>query len=162
VPPLADDDLFNYGDDTLRKEVAAYLDDKFLAALGRPAHSAWRMRMARMGVIWRLEVVYPRGAVEVRLLNFGDPALRWSGDDPELFTKIDTSVAASMIVGLLRGDLDSAGPAFGLYRVAQRLYEPHRRGVSLSRNDQDEPLCRILLENAFPRHVDRALRELGC
>jgi len=161
IPPLEDPDLFGLGAEVLRREVPRYLDDAFLAALGTPRHAAWLTRMAEMEAVWRLEVVFPSGPAEIRLLDFTRSPLRWLPDDPEVFTKIDTCATASLILGLLRGELDGASANFGLFRFARRLYQPHRRGITASRSDRDEPLMRIIGEGAFRRHVDRSLSRLG-
>ena len=160
IPPLGDDDPFSYGAELLEREVPRYLDDAFLQQLNGPSQLVWRANMARRKVRWRLEVVYPDGLIERRMLDFSREPLAWQEDGGE-YAKVHTACAASMVLGVLRGEMDGYAPMFGMMRWSRRIYFPTRAGVALRSSERDEPLTRILLDNAFLRHVDHSLRQLG-
>lgn len=141
-------------------EVRAFLDRDLLPRLDACEHSVWRERMARMGVWWRLEIVYPGGDVEVRFLDLAAPALAWSRPE-RCFPKIHTSVTASAIAGLLTGEMHEDRLSLGAMRVATRLYDVSRAGATRGGGDADEPLGRVLVPGARERFVERELTSLG-
>jgi L-ascorbate metabolism protein UlaG (beta-lactamase superfamily) len=160
VPALVDRDPCRHGEAALRADVTAFLDGELLASLA--THHEWLARMARLRAVWRLEVVYPGGAVEQRWLDFGDDTLRWTTARAGLFAGLHTSIAASAIVGLRNGEVHPDRLTLGDMRIFARLYTVSADGIVQAGSDADEPLCRVLVPGSRERHLDRALRRLGC
>jgi L-ascorbate metabolism protein UlaG (beta-lactamase superfamily) len=167
VPPL--EDRGPGETESLRQVVARYLEGPFLAGSEAPAQEAWRARMRRLGLVWRLRVVYPSGPDESRLLDFTREPLRWSEDDPRVFAKICTSVTGSGVVGLLTGARHLYDVALTSLRTSYRLYNPAQREPSIFESCGedvvglllDEPLLRVLHVEAERRYCEAELRKLG-
>jgi L-ascorbate metabolism protein UlaG (beta-lactamase superfamily) len=162
VQPLVDRDPMGYGAEAVHTRVASFLEDELLAQVELLGGPAWRSRMARLGAMWRLEVVYPGGARETRLCDLGAARLAWSDNDEAAFAKVHTTVAASAIVGFLAGDYHPDRLLLGDARTALRLYAPHRGGVEVAEGVADDPLLRVLNHGALERYYDKQLRALGC
>jgi hypothetical protein len=156
VGPLRDQNPQGHPALLLREQVAQFLNDELLRRLGQD-DTVWRERMCRLGVVWRLEVVHPDGSSEIRLLDLTRATLAWSPPDPEVFTKMHTSVTASAIVGLMRGECNSYALGFNDLRFAQRLYSVHAGGVTRDGSIDDEPLGKVLFEAAEERYLEREL-----
>jgi L-ascorbate metabolism protein UlaG (beta-lactamase superfamily) len=161
VPPLRDTNPDGHPVQALRHEVAAFLDGELLARLGTLADRAWRERMVRLEARWRLEIVYPDGSHETRWLEYTPEGARWLEATEGLFPSIHTSVTASGLVGMLRGQLSCYRFFYNELRVAIRLYEPYRGGVQSAWRDGDEPLIRVLCPTADDRALEHELRLLG-
>jgi hypothetical protein len=159
VPRLVDRNPRDHATATLRARVRAYLANDLFRALQTPSHALWRERMARHDVLWRLEVVYPGGEVDARMLDFRRRRLAWRAPQAGDFAKITTTVAASAIIDLLDGTTVPMNVLLGGLRTVHRVYEPFRGGVRDMGGD--DPLARALYPGADERHVDRELRALG-
>jgi hypothetical protein len=167
VPPLEDRGPGEVG--ALRRAVAEFLDGPFLAGSSVPDNADWRARMHRLKLVWRLQVVYPDGSAESRLLDFAREPLRWDDDDPRAFVKVHTSVTASGIVGLLTGERHLYDVALTSLRTFYRLYDPARREPSIFEfcgehpvgQLMDEPLLRVLHVGAEQRYCEAELHKLG-
>jgi len=157
VPPLADRNPL--GLDELPARVARLLDSSFLERLVQ-ADPVWLEKLARLEVRWRLEVVYPGDAVEVRLLDFSREPLAWSAPREGVFAKLHTSVTASALIALEAGRINRYAMDFNHFRMVNRLYEVHRGGVSWAGGRSDEPLTRVLFAGAEERYVDRQVDEI--
>jgi hypothetical protein len=160
IPPLRDHDPFGYGSGRLRTEVPRYLDETFLVALNGPEHFVWRRCMAQRSCVWQLDVIYPDGLKERRMIDFRQSPLTWLPDRSE-FPKVHTACAASMILGVQQGDMDGYAGMFGMLRWSRRLYQPTPVGLNWRKGERDEPLSRVLMEASYIRQVDRSLRNLG-
>jgi hypothetical protein len=77
-----------------------------------------------------------------------------------VFVKLHTSVTASAVQGLVRGELNSYALGFGELRVANRLYSVHRGGVTNEGSPDDDPLCRVLCEDADQRYLESELANI--
>lgn len=161
VPPLRDQNRQAYSEAQLHERVPAFLDHTFLLLLASPHQQAWRERMARLAVLWRLQIVYPDGAIDTRCLDLRKTPLRWLPDDPERFAKIQTAVTASTLLGVIDGEVLPERLIMGELRVALRLYESQRGGAVRAGNRDDEPLLRVLLPGARELYVERELTRLG-
>lgn len=166
VPPLEDPNGSGYPLRELRRTVRAYLGRQLLAELGHPRHALWRERMARLDVLWSLEVVYPGGGIERYAVELSRPPFRLemrgrkrAGE--RRFAKILTAITASGLQDLLEGVLSPYAIGGKAFRTTLRLYEPHREGVRQSGSPDDEPLTRTLLAGADARYIARQLTQLG-
>lgn len=159
VPPLRDSNRWQLPISELRTRCTTYLDEKFLSNLAAE-DPAWLARMARLGCVWRLEIVYPQGAPELRALDMRHSSLRWSSPDEGVFAKIHTSITGSALVGLLEGRCNAYSLNFNDLRIMERLYMVHAGGASRGGTDEDEPLTRVLIPGADRRYLDRLLDEL--
>ena len=161
VPPLRDQNRVGYSEKQLRERIPAFLNQNFLLLLSSPRHQIWRERMARLGVDWRLQIVYPDGAIDSRFLDLRQTTLRWLPDDPQRFAKMQTAVTASTLLGVLDGEVLPERLAMGELRMAFRLYESHRGGAVRAGNTGDEPLMRVVLPGARELFTERELQRLG-
>jgi hypothetical protein len=161
VPPLVDTNPSGHSVSSLRKRVTTYLDGAFLDEIQSPSNRIWRDRLARLDVAWRLEVTYPDGTVDTRVLEFGK--MKYLTDSARVYSKLHTAVTASSIVGALRGERNTYSTMLGLgtRRVAVRLYDTHRGGVASAGNASDDPLARVLFRGADDRFIDAELKRLG-
>lgn len=159
VPELVDTNPREIPLPALRSTVAEVLDDRFLSALSA-ADPVWLERMARLQVLWRLEVIFPEGAPLTRHLDLAARPLTWSQPQSDVFVKLHTSVTASAVQGLVRGELNSYALGFGELRVANRLYSVHRGGVTNEGSPDDDPLCRVLCEDADQRYLESELANI--
>lgn len=161
VPPLRDQNRLGYSETQLRERLQAFLNQKFLLLLASPGHQIWRERMARLGVLWRLQIVHPDGAIDTRCLDLRQTPLRWLPDDPAHFAKIQTAVTASTLLGVLEGEVLPERLVMGELRMAFRLYESHRGGAVRAGSTRDEPLLRVVLPGARELFIERELNRLG-
>ena len=158
VPPLTDRNPKGHTPDELRSTVAGFLDGELLPSLSLQV--SWRERLARIGTLWRLEVIYPDGSIEMRALDFNRMPLAWAPPSASAFAKLHTSVTASGLVGILRGEISPYGFRFNDIRTVNRLYEVHRAGVSQAGDGDDDPLTLLLKDTLNRRYVDRELDEI--
>lgn len=158
VPPLRDGNPRGHAPADLRAQVRRFLDDDLLTAL-RASDPAWLARMARLCVRWRLEVIDPDGPCELRALDFAATPLAWSTSTADTFVKLHTSVTASAVVGLLRGECNAYSLNFHDLRIAHRMYAVHPDGVTEAGSADDEPLTRVLFAGADERYLERVLSE---
>lgn len=163
VAPLRDKNALGYAQPALREQVQAYLEGPLLQRLADPQQRLWRQRMARMGVVWRLEVVHPDGVVDTHYLDLRASDLKWQTLESigRCYPKIHTSITASGLLGLLEGELNTYSILFGHLRIWTRLYQPHRAGVHSGGDREDEPLTRVLLRGGTERYLERQLQKLG-
>jgi hypothetical protein len=145
----------------LRSSTNAYLDGRFLEEIRSPSNREWRSRLARLGVAWGLEVTYPDGTVDARVLDFRD--LKYLDASKRVFCKLRTSITASSVVGALRGERNNYSTMLGLggRRVVARLYDTHRSGAMRAGDSSDDPLARVLFASADERFIDAELKQLG-
>jgi len=166
IPPLEDTNGSGYPLRELRRTVRAYLGRQLLAELKHPRHALWRERMARLEVLWSLEVVYPGGAIERYEVDLARTPLRLETRERKKaggrrFAKILTAITASSVQDLLEGVLSPYSIGGKSFRTTLRLYEPHREGVRQAGSPDDEPLTRTLLAGADARYIARQLAQLG-
>ena len=159
VPPLEDRNPLGYPVEELREQVAELLGKGFLQRLAG-ANRVWLEKLARLEVLWRLEIVYPGGGIEARLLDFTRTPFEWSAARPEAFAKLRTSITASALVALEAALINRYAVDFNQFRMVNRLYEVHRAGVSWAGGRPEEPITRVLLEGADDRYVERVIAEI--
>jgi hypothetical protein len=160
MPALVDLDPVGHGVDPMRRGLRRFLHGPLLDLVASPEHAVWRSTMARWGVVWRLEIVFPDDSRDVRLLDLRDAPPQWS-ETATSSPKIQTTVAASGLWGLIRGEYDFFALMYGLMRVSMCLYEVHRGGVQSVGTWEDEPLTRLMAGGSTARAVDRELEQLG-
>jgi hypothetical protein len=158
VPPLLDRNPLGFAVEELRSQVDNLLGKSFLQKLAG-ADPVWLEKLARLRVLWRLEIVYPGGA-ETRLLDFARTPFEWTPPRGEVFAKIHTSVTASALIALEAALINRYAVNFNQLRMVNRLYEVHRDGVSWAGGREDEPITRVLLKGADDRYVDRQIAEI--
>ena len=158
VPTLSDDDPYGHGAQSLICDAHALLDGDFLELLSTPQLAQWRRRLAAAGVVWRLEVVAPRGQGITRWLDLASPT-HWLAAEPQP-PKLITAITASTLVGLSRGE---ATPYRALFtrRVVVKLYMPTRWGVDSIGSLADEPVGKVLFPGANRRFIDAELERIG-
>ena len=159
VPPLVDRNSLGFPVDELRAQVDEILSTSFLQRLAN-ADQVWLEKLARLRVIWRLEIVYPGGELETRLLDFSRTPFAWGQPRDDAFAKLHTSVTASSLVALEAALINSYAMSFNQLRMVNRLYEVHRGGVSWAGGRSEEPITRVLLKGADDRYVDRQIAEI--
>lgn len=157
VPPLRDRNARGHSLEGLRKRIELELNQTFLPRISHE-ESVWRSRMKELGVVWRLELVYPDGTSDVRLLDLTAAELRWSPYRPDVFVKLHTSISASAIVDVLDGWRNFYSLTFNDMRIVERLYRVHRGGASRAGGVQDEPLSKFLLDRADAAFIENELR----
>jgi hypothetical protein len=159
VPDLIDRNPRQLSATQLRQTVRSYFDESFLQGLVAAQHALWLERMTSAGAVWDLEIVYPCGEREVRQMDFARRPLSWQSSGGR-FAKIVSAIPASTVVGLLEGDVNLYSANLDR-RVALRLYEPRRSGVTRVGSIADEPLTRILFPGADRRCVLKQLRDVN-
>lgn len=155
VPPLEDLNPLGHGKKALRAAVHGYLRGDFLSGLREPRLremvvprllALWR----REKMVWRLEVVYPDRTSETWCMDFGERLLRWKNPEPEIFPKMHTTVAASLIPDLLSGDTNPF-VATRMRRLCTRQYTASPAGIrsweskSEANGVEWDPLFNLLL-----------------
>jgi hypothetical protein len=158
VPPLRDSDPYGHGTRKLRRAATLFLTKDFPSLLNEPHLGEWRNRLARYGIVWQLELVYPSGKGEVRWLDFRETS-RWLSVAPAP-PKLITAICASTLVGLMRGEITPYRALFSR-RVVLKLYAYTAEGLMRIGTLADEPIARTLFGPAVRAYVDTELERLG-
>lgn len=165
VPPLTDVERFGYTSAELHRRVHEYLADDLPAQLrgGTAAQLRWLRRMCRLGITWRLEVVYPAHPTEVFFYKFAQGACTPTGPDDDL-VQIHTSILASVLVAHLDGKVSTYSAQVGLaaVRIFTRIYEWQNGALVKSGSAADEPLTNTLFAaGSDARFIDQELTRHG-
>jgi hypothetical protein len=138
----------------LVRGVEAWLDRRFLDELAQ-TEVAWLEKMARLEVLWELELVLPAGASRTRALRFAQTPLAWSEAKSD-FVSLRSVAPAAAIADALEARVTAFALATQI-RKASRLYGVHRGGVTPEDAFVDEPLGRVLYLGLDERYVKREL-----
>lgn len=160
VPELRDLNPSHYKLPELKKRVRNYLNGEFLAQLERGQFLAWKKDLCERQLLWELELVFPDGGSEKRMLEFDRESMRWRSPRLTDFPHIRTLAAASVIPDVLDGRIPHIMPFhLGLVRNVSRICSLAGQGKSLPQEALD-PLSHVICYRATERNFSNRVKFL--